>query len=466
MSNSTFRIILLVFVAALLIVGGPVSCRKGLVEKPTIAGVKSEKWREYLDKTVTLEGYFVDRPVPMLLSSMEVIQVNAPMPEGDYFRLSGAGIKGLPPEKYYGAFVSVTGTVKMSTGSDLKLTLEKFGQVAGLELICPEPPEIIRVPPQLIEIPRAFDFCRLYPRLCEKPPLFFPRKFALLLSGGANSWNAHMRYWNDLKFMYLTLRNKYGFSDNNIIVVYKDGTAEDADMTVDFAANTAGLQNAFNDLQTRMGGRDMFFFFATNHGGGFLMEESNAVLRGGRVDQSGDETDEAIFEEHLAADLNADGDQTDQVRHDQVVYLYNSAQDLWDDDLAAMLNQLRYDKMAILLEPCFSGGLLADLRGNRRVIASACSGYEYSWSGAPGNHDMFSYWFTCALAGQTHTGDTVMADTNGDGKVSMLEAFLYAQKNDSANETPFYEDNGDGRGHVGPFPVDGDGGFGATFFLD
>jgi hypothetical protein len=227
------------------------------------------------------------------------------------------------------------------------------------------------------------------------------------------------------------------------------------------------VQNAFNYLQNKMTSRDLFVLFVTNHGGGFLMEEANARNRGGRVDTSNDETDEAVFEEHLNADLNADGDRIDQVPCDERIYLYNSAQDLWDDDLASYVNQLNYNKMLIILEQCFSGGFLADLRGVKRVVVSASSEYEYSYGGGPGNHDMFSYHFTAALAGQTHDGTAVNADTDNDGKVSAMEAFEYAVNNDTAAENPFYEDSNDGRGHNdGPFPVDGDGSFGTSLTLD
>ena len=57
------------------------------------------------------------------------------------------------------------------------------------------------------------------------------------------------------------------------------------------------------------------------------------------------------------------------------------------------------------------------------------------------------------------------ADSNSDGKISMVEAFNYALMKDSADENPQYEDNGDGVSRNVPIPFGGDGTFGETAFL-
>jgi hypothetical protein len=432
----------------------------------SIGNIKSVEFEKHLGHRVRVKGYFVDKPTPMLVTDLKWLNINSPIPESEYILLSGKGVTDLPREPFYGAEVVVSGVVSVRKSMEVELMRRKFGAMVGIELICPDPPIITKPPIDGIIIPELYDLCRFNPKLCLRPPRLYPRKYALLVSGGINSWNAHIRYWNDLKFMNSTLHNQYGFDHKNIVVAYKDGGAEDTDMTVDYAADTQGIADAFTYLRDRMTNRDTLVIFVTNHGGGYAMDMAAAANYGGRVDASGDETDEAIFEAHVGSDLNADGDQVDHVRFDEVTYLYNSASDLWDDDFAQHVDSLTYDKMIIILEPCFSGGNLADLRGHQRIIMSAASEYEFSWGGGPGNHDIFSYYVTSALAGQSHDGTAVNADSNGDGKVSVLEAFEYAQANDTAAETPFYEDNGDGRGHTGPFPVDGDGEFGATVTLD
>lgn len=478
MKNQGFKVGVVVVISLFLVAGCTTALHKKQVKehKLTISQVKSKNWRKYLGKSITLQGYFVDRPAPMLVSSMDLLNINTPIPEKEYIRLTGRGIEGLPPEKFYGAYVALDGVVSVSKDKETKIMVRKFGDIYALEFICPDfPPIILEKPKPGVGIPRILEFCKICPKCCLEGLIFAKDKYALLISGGANSYNAHYRYWNDLTFMYNTLKNEYGFTDGNIVVVYRDGNGENNDITVDYAADSDGVDDAFDHLADRMTKNDTFVLFVTNHGGGLRMEAYyedgthtiNDMVFGGRVDTSGDETDEAIFEEHLFTDLNSDGDENDHVRYDEVIYLYNSANDLWDDDLATYLDALTYSKMVIILEQCFSGGFLADLRGKNRVIVSASSEYEFSWAKGPDyNYDAFSYYFTSALAGHEHDGTAVDADTDNDGTVSILEAFEYARDNDNASETPFYEDSGDGRGHTESFPQDGDGELGASLSLD
>ena len=65
-----------------------------------ISDLKTEKWRDYIGKEITLKGFFVDRPVPMLVTTMDVLLINSPIPEEDYIRLKGDPLKDLDPNEY------------------------------------------------------------------------------------------------------------------------------------------------------------------------------------------------------------------------------------------------------------------------------------------------------------------------------------------------------------------------------
>jgi len=125
--------------------------------------------------------------------------------------------------------------------------------------------------------------------------------------------------------------------------------------------------------------------------------------------------------------------------------------------------------MVIVMEQCFSGGLIADMAqgGSNRIITSAAGEYEPSRAmpPAPYNYDEFSYHFTSAINGADPKGKEVNADTNGDGKISMVEAFNYARSKDTQLETPWYEDSGDGIPHSGKMPAYGEGALGGETFL-
>ena len=156
-------------------------------------------------------------------------------------------------------------------------------------------------------------------------------------------------------------------------------------------------------------------------------------------------------------DVNQDGDTLDIVSVDEVVCLYSG--NLYDDDLAELVNLLSAAKITIVAEPCFSGGLVEDLTAPNRVICTATIEEAVSWG------NVFIRGFVAALHGQNEYGNPVNADKNDNGYVSMLEAFNYAAGNDHLDEIPQYDDNGDGISHTDPVPEGGDGTLGCQTYL-
>ena len=278
--------------------------------------------------------------------------------------------------------------------------------------------------------------CQIVPGLCD---IFTPgdvEKHALLYSGGINSDSAYMRYWNDM-VLYYTMVWLFGYEPDNIIVVYKNGVAENGDMPVHYAATPSGLATAFGVLGVNMDSNDDFFLFTTNHGGTVTDVGSPAPL-----------------DEDFGTDLI-----------DECLFYYNSNQVLRDDTMASFVNGLQFGRMCCVMEQCFSGGMIYDLRGPNRVICTACRETEVSWGGA--TYDVFVMLFASALIGVHQlSGQPVDADENDDGKVSIYEAFRWATNNDTADETPQYEDSGEGISIS--FPSAGvtiDGSYGFNYFL-
>jgi len=137
--------------------------------------------------------------------------------------------------------------------------------------------------------------------------------------------------------------------------------------------------------------------------------------------------------------------------------------------LTTMMQGLTFDRMVVVMEQCFSAGLISDVArvGGDIVVMAAAGAYESSWAMAPSyTYDEFSYHFTCAINGATPTGTSINADTDGNGRISMVEAFNYARSKDTASETPWYEDSGDGIPHSGTMPGGGEGTLGSTTFLN
>lgn len=233
-------------------------------------------------------------------------------------------------------------------------------------------------------------------------------KYAVLICGGWNASSNYSRYWNDLQFMYKILKNKYHYTDSQIIVLYANGTHSpngdfDGNGTndIDYAATKANLTKVMNAVADNISSTGKFFFFATNHGG----------------DDPG---------------------------------AYKSNLTLWgesikDHEFGALTGKIKCKEAIYVLEPCFSGGLMDDILnaqpkpcGNPKVcVMTAARENQVSWGcDTEGSYDEYVYHWMSAVNGKTPTGAIANADTNGDGKIQMSEAHAYAVKKDSRDENP------------------------------
>ncbi|HLP47326.1 MAG TPA: C13 family peptidase [Candidatus Kapabacteria bacterium] len=234
------------------------------------------------------------------------------------------------------------------------------------------------------------------------------QRYAVLLSGGMNNTYNYGRYWNDLQFIYKALKEKYGYGDDEIIVLYANGTHSpngdfDGNGTndIDYAATKANLTTVMQQMATFIAGDGKFFFYSTNHGGDDAgANNSNLVLWG------------------------------DSIK---------------DSDFAALTVNIKCGQAVYVMEQCFSGGMMDNLlqvqtypcSQPKVCIMTAAREDEPSWGcDTEGAYDEYIYHWTSAVFGKNPTGAAVNADTNGDGKVSMKEAHDYAVAHDSRNEHP------------------------------
>jgi len=251
----------------------------------------------------------------------------------------------------------------------------------------------------------------------KRPP---PRKssrggefYAVLMNGGVDPSQNYPRYWNDLSFIYTTLVDTYGYKDGNIFVLCSDGTSSAPDQSDGTSSNLdldgdtdddithecvlSEVQDVFDYLAATLTADDQLFIFTTDHGGS----------SGG-----------------WGAYLN----------------LWNN-ETLTDSQFKTdMLDPLPECDIITTMEQCFSGGFENNIRTFRSLaFASACNEGQLSWAMPPNyEYDMFVYFWTCAVNQADENGNPVSSDFDGDGFVSMKEAFLYAEQEDFALSQSFW----------------------------
>jgi hypothetical protein len=300
-----------------------------------------------------------------------------------------------------------------------------------------------------------------------------PTHWAIVLSGGANYYNNHARYWNDLSEMYEILTDTYGYDEDNVFVLYADGNPPEADPDVDtgdivwptpgdpgyfppydsgncwdaatdahayyptdiidYAATSANIDTVTDLIAASSHCGDTLFVFTTDHGG-----------VGGTLNLWGESISAATFASHM-------------------------------DDVTT------YCWRAFEMEQCYSGEMIPDLSGPNTAIATAAGNTTSCGAGSSlFYYDPFCYYFNAALKGEfpspagggtvdpsAHSAsDVTTADANTDGKVSFVEAYNYAYPLSWCDEDERYDDNGDGiRQTTGPMPAGGDGALGSVIFL-
>ena len=256
------------------------------------------------------------------------------------------------------------------------------------------------------------------------PPLPPTRgvRWAVLMNGGYNASNNHVRYWNDLSNIYTALDSVYGFADENIIVLCSDGLDpapdqsngqnsnpdldNDGDPDIMYSCVLSNVDMVFNWLAQNLSSDDQLFIFTTDHG------------------------------------ESAGG--------------WNTNQNLWNQEIltdahfAQLISALPQGlTIAFTLEPCYSGGFLDNLivPPGPIVGSSACAYNELSWAMPPNYlYDTYVFHWTAAVKGIDAFGVAVDADYNHDGIVTMDEAYRYALEHDTSNEHPQYGEQPAGLG--------------------
>lgn len=255
-------------------------------------------------------------------------------------------------------------------------------------------------------------------------PITSNKTYAIILSGGTNKNSNHRRYWNDCSFIYKTLRNKYGLPKNNIYLLMSDGNNPAEDMNyydsisnqliylsqdldldgdgtndIELAATKQNLYSTFSNIQNKIKKDDTLLLFVTDHG---MLSGQNSEI-----------------------------------------CLWNY-ENINSSELSALISPIlnKQANVSAVFGQCFSGGFIQDLEKIGCVAVSACDKNESSYSFDNDSYDVFLYYWICAINGYDKDGNSVNADKDKNGRISMREAFDYAHEMNNQyisnlNHTPY-----------------------------
>jgi len=246
-------------------------------------------------------------------------------------------------------------------------------------------------------------------------------RYAILMNGGYDSGNNHIRYWDDLQNIFMTLKYIYGFPDENIITLCSDGLNPAPDQSngqnsdpdfdgdgvddIKYSCVLTNVDYVFTSLAQNFTPSDKLFIFTTDHG---------SSVSGWQVDEN--------------------------------LWNYEVLHDYHFAELLALFPEC---EKIFTLEPCFSGGFLDDaiVPPGRIVGSSACRYDESSWAMPPDYvYDTYVFYWTAAVNGHDAYGNPMDADANQDGRVTMDEAYQFALDHDISDESPQYGEYPEGTG--------------------
>jgi hypothetical protein len=239
-------------------------------------------------------------------------------------------------------------------------------------------------------------------------------RWAILVAGVSGDPQLQQEYLKQLKDMDAILEKPLGFPHQHVFVLFDDPSRDPA--FVQYKSTREELEKVCRTVAAQSGKGDLVFVLILGHGS-----------------MDGDDYK-----------LNLVGpDPTGAV-------------------LASMLNEIPAQRSIVINTTNCSGGSVAALARKGRIVVTATK------TGSEKNQTHLAEYFIQAFKDNK-------ADTDKDGRVSLLEAFQYASQmvqtrysNEGTLQTehPQLDDSGDGQGQANPAPENGEGLLARTTYLD
>jgi len=212
----------------------------------------------------------------------------------------------------------------------------------------------------------------------DGPKLFSGNKYAVVI--GISDYygsSSDLRYCDDDAWdVYYALTGEYGFPSGNIY------------MLLDSQATYANILGAVDWLKNSAGSGDIAVFTYSGHGS----------YGTGDPDGDGESTDECIIPWELSR--------------------------LWDGTLASYMSGISASKVWISFDSCFAGGMVDyGISKSGRIVSMACRSNEYAGESSSVRNGFYTYLMIDRGMRRGY------ADLNGDGYISVEEAFTYCSNN-------------------------------------
>ncbi len=218
----------------------------------------------------------------------------------------------------------------------------------------------------------------------------YSNRYAVIVMGGPSSGQLYEYYWLDTYGMYKELRDLYGFAHENIYFLSWGYQADAHPEVVDYESSKTNVQLVFSEILAKSTDDDLVYVYWVDHG-----DTQSFQFPGGSITHA--EYNDCI--KNISAKV--------------IIGAYN---------------------------PCYSGAVINDVsRAGVLSITSVSDSQpnSFGWAGT---------WRT-ALKGGTKAEP---CDANGDGHISMAEAYKWVASRSQAYsppEHPWFDDNGDAVGN-------------------
>lgn len=239
---------------------------------------------------------------------------------------------------------------------------------------------------------------------------------AYIIGGGFTPQTNSKRFWNDCSYLYNVLIDKYNVCPYDIYMMFAPGLIYD-----DLSGSFLYRDNEFGHMPDVFctNSKDQIYELMTGHYDLDIRDDTHILVF---VAGHGDKRD-IDSRPYIELWQNPDENSEDDHR-------------LYDYELKEILDSLKAKTMTVVLGQCFSGAFINTLKAPGRVILTACGPDEYSWG--YNEYDAFLRHWINAINEEGVDNEFIASDIDGNGRVTMNEAFEYAQTMDEEDETPMY----------------------------